>query len=183
MAKLGFNRVQYRENQKEIARINRNTGVLSLNRSIWTGLPTDQKEFVLLHEQGHLVMKTPNELEANKYAIRNFVKAGELSNRELGQKIIVMRDILDKADDNPESGFTSELISSAGSGILSGLAVLGIGSKARAKEAAATADAQIQLLTAETEASKVSSKNMVKILLIVGVIALVGGVTYITLRK
>jgi len=163
-------------NQPEIAKVNRKTGVLYLNPSIWHGLPGDQKEFVLLHEAGHLRMKTADEHAANKYAVSKFSPVGELTKKELGQRIVVMRSILDKADGiyNPdESPFAwGTVIGGAVNGIFSNLSVLGVGSKARQKEA----EAAIRL-----EDSK--ARQQQKTVLIAGIFITVITTLILTLRK
>lgn len=166
-------------NQPEIAKVNRKTGVLYLNQNIWQGLPTDQKEFVLLHEAGHLNLKTADEFAANKYAVSKFSPVGELTKDELGQRIVVMREILDKADNgfyNPESETSpfawGAVIGGAVNGIFSNLSVLGVGSKARQQEA----DAAIKF---ETEKSKQQQKTV----MIAGIILTVITTLILTLRK
>jgi hypothetical protein len=167
--------------QPEIAKVNRKTGVLYLNRRIWEGLPSDQKEFVLHHENGHLQLRTNDEFKANAYAVSKFSPAGTFNNAELGKRIIVMKEILSKADDN--SSFTADAIAGAVSGIFSNLSVLGIGSKSRQKEAAATAAANVQILGAQSELEAAKAKTRTKVLVISGVMILVLVVTVLILRK
>ena len=159
--------------QPEIAKVNRKTGVLFLNAKIWDELPTDQKDFVLYHEDGHLIYQTADEYKANEYAISKFVPAGQFNNRELGKRIVVMKEILSKAD-NDYSNFTDPVSAIAGAvgGIFQTLPVLGVGSKSRIKEA-----------TAQAEAAAIKSKSTTKILLIVGTLLIVATVVFLTLRK
>lgn len=178
-----FRKVRYNPTQDVIAKVNRRTGVLTLNSTIWDDLPTDQKEFVLFHEEGHLRLQTANEYAANKYAIEKFTSLKSLHNRTLGQKIMVMREILGKADDNLESGFIAELAVGASTGIMQSLSVLGIGSKARQKEAAAQAAANVTILEAQSDIAKQKAKNTTKVLIIGGVMVLVIAVIILTLRK
>ena len=98
--------------QTEIAKVNRKTGTLYLSTEIWNQLPESEKNYVLLHEQGHLKLQTNDEFAANGYAISHFAQAGTFTNRELGQKILVMRSILDKAD-GQTSNFAADAISGA----------------------------------------------------------------------
>ena len=176
-----FRKVIYKPNLGSIAKVNRRTGVLYLDPEIWDRLPTDQKEFVLFHEMGHLRLQTTSEYEANKYAVQEFTKLKTLHNRTLGQKIMVMREILDKADDT--SPMLAELIAGASSGIVQSLSVLGLGSKSRQKETAAQADAQIKVLSAQAQIDQQRSKTTTKVLAIAGVLILVTVIIYLTLRK
>ena len=190
-----FKKVIYVPGQAEIAKVNRDTGTLYLSAEIWKGLPAQEKNFVLLHEAGHLTMKTADEFRANEYAVSNFAKAGTLNNAQLGQKILVMRSILDKADGQtsnlsdtlqPEAAVSGGLFSGIGA-ILTGaggiLQVTGIGSKARQAEAAANAQAQATIYGAQATATAAKNKSMTKILIITGVLVLVGAVLYFTLKK
>lgn len=159
--------------QPEIAKVNRKTGVLFLNSKIWDQLPTDQKDFVLFHEEGHLRLNTADEFAANQYAVQNFTPSGRFTNNELGKRIIVMREILGKADKD-YSAFT-EIINEAGTqvqGVMQKLAVLGIGSRGRASEA-----------TAAAEASAISSKANTKVFIIAGILVILAIVIFLTLRK
>jgi len=81
--------------QTDIARINRQTGVLYLNPSIWKSLTADEREFVLLHEEGHLHLQTASEYQANKYAIGKYINVKNLTNAELGKRIQVVTEITD----------------------------------------------------------------------------------------
>lgn len=163
----------------EIAKVNRKTGALWLNTKIWNQLPAEQKDFVLFHEDGHLRLQTADEFEANQYAVSKFTPAGKFNNEQLGKRIVVMRDILAKADGD-YSGFSFiDEAAGATSGIIQSLSVLGIGSKGRATEA----EAQAELIKAQAQAGAVNSKNTLKIILITGVLILVGVTIYLTLRK
>jgi len=168
--------------QPEIAKVNRNTGTLYLSSDIWKGLPEDEKQFVLFHEEGHLVLKTADEYQANSYAVGKFAQAGTFTNKELGQKIMVMRSILDKAD-GQTSNFAAELAAGASSGILQTLSVLGIGSKSRIKEAEATAAANATIYQAQAKAESEKTNSIMKIALIIGVLLIVALIIYFTLRK
>lgn len=160
-----FSKVVYDPNQAEIAKVNRVDKTLYLNSEIWKGLPEDQREFVLLHEKGHLELQTADEFEANSYAVKNFAPVRTLTNAQLGQRIIVMRNILTPR----ESGFDiGGILGSVGNS----LAVLGIGSDARAK-------------AAETQA-KIDEKKSNKTIImgvLAGVFLIVGITLYFTLKK
>lgn len=164
------------KNQPEIAKINRLTGEIFVSSDIWHQLEDSEREYVLLHEQGHLVLQTPDEYAANAYAIKNFAPIGELNNSELGKKIMVMQSILDKADDN-FSSFSG--IGEAVNSVFQNLSVLGIGSKARAREAAANA----AIIQQQQQAAAASTKATTKALLIAGAMILVLTVIILTLKK
>jgi Zn-dependent peptidase ImmA (M78 family) len=160
---------------------------LWLNSNIWDRLPTDQKEFVLLHEKGHLRLQTGDEFRANQYAVKRFAPVNSFSNQKLGQKIMVMRDILDKADEDYSSNFTETLLAGAASGLASSifqiLPVLGVGSKSRQAETAANTAASIQLMNTQAELAAQKSKTTTKTILVVGVLALVVVVSILIIRK
>ena len=178
-----FRKVIMVHDQPEIAKVNRKTGVLYLNSSIWNQLPKAEQDFVLFHEEGHLQLQTSDEFKANAYAINKFSPAGKFTSKELGKRITVMKDILDKADDGNTSGFVAELVAGVASGIFSNLAVWGIGSKSRQKEAEATAAANVAILGAQAEADAKKAKSQTKIIVLSGVLLMVIVVIFLTLRK
>lgn len=173
--------------QPEIAKVNHKTGTLYLSTDIWRGLPEQEKLFVLFHEEGHLKLNTYDEFQANKYAVKKFVQIGAFNNKQLGQKIMVMRSILDKAD-GQTSSFTAGVGDVYGIGqglqaVFSNLPVLGVGSKARAKEAEATAAANVSVLNAQAKAAAAKSKSTMTIVIIVSVLAIVGLAIFFILKR
>lgn len=58
------------------ARVNRNTGHLTINTRIWPRIPFYQRIFIILHEEGHYVLQTTNELEADRYAGERYQALG-----------------------------------------------------------------------------------------------------------
>ena len=58
------------------ARVNRKTGELQINLPVWERLTPDEKRFVELHEEGHLVLQTRNELAADRYAFKKYAEEG-----------------------------------------------------------------------------------------------------------
>lgn len=177
-----FKRVIMAVGQPEIANVNLKTGTLYLSDKIWPLLPSQEKDYVIFHEEGHLKLQTTDEYAANSYAVGKFLKAGTFTNKELGQKIMVMRSILDKAD-GQTANFTAELAAGATSGIMQTLSVLGIGSKARIKEAQANAAANSTIYEAQAKAAAAKSNSITKIVLIAGVLVIVAIAIYFTLRK
>lgn len=177
-----FRKVVMVYDQPELAKVNRKTGVLYLNAKIWDSLPSDEKEFVLFHEEGHLKLETADEFKANSYAVGKFAPAGSFPSKELGQRITVMKNILDKADDHV-SPFAADLVAGTLSGVFSNLAVWGIGSKARQKETEAKAAANVAILGAQSELEAEQAKSRTKTIVISGVLILVLAVTYLILRK
>lgn len=176
-----FKRVILDHSQAEIAKVNLKTKTLYLSPAIWSGLPKEEKDFVLFHEEGHLTMQTADEFAANKYAVGKFLKAGTFTNKELGQKIMVMRSILDKAD-GQTAPMIAELVAGVVSPITQALPVLGIGSKSRIKETQATAAANAKVYEAQAKVEAAKSKNTMKIVLIGGVLLVVAVVVYFTLK-
>lgn len=169
--------------QVEIAKVNRKSGTLYLSSEIWNRLPQAEKNFVLYHEEGHLKLQTNDEFAANKYAIGKFISAGQFTNREFGQKLMVMKSILNKADTEKVSPFVAELVAGAVTPITQALPVLGIGSKARIKETQATAAANAKIYEAQAAAANSKSKSIQNIVLIVGALLVVAVAIYFILRK
>jgi len=174
-----FSTVIYDPEQPEIAKVNRVNKTLYLNPEIWKGLPADQKEFVLLHEKGHLALQTADEFEANKYAVGQFAPVRTLTNAELGKRIVVMRNILTPR----ESGFMAEAIAGAVGSIATVLPVLGIGSASRIKETAANAAAQTAVITAQAKADAKKSNTTIIMVVLGGVLLVVMGSLYFILKK
>lgn len=58
------------------AAINRKTGVLYLNPKVFYQYPKEWQRYILLHELGHYVLKTKDELKADDFAFRHFVRQG-----------------------------------------------------------------------------------------------------------
>ena len=185
-----FTNVVYDPNQKEIARVNRKDGTLFLKPQIWDNLPEQEKEFVLLHEQGHLVMQTKDEYKCNQYAVKKFMPTHTLDNPELKKRITIMQDILTPGKENGGQAIKNDdvspfvnAIAGAVGGIFQSLPLLGIGSAARQKETAAAADAQIKVIEAQAEADKKKQSNYL-IYGIVGVVVLIFGIVlFFTLKK
>ena len=174
-----FSKVVYDPNQAEIAKVNRVDKTLYINSDIWKGLPADEREFVLLHEAGHLVLQTADEFEANAYAVSQFAPIKTLTSSTLGQRIVVMQSILTPR----ESGFAADLVSGALSSITNVLPVLGIGSKSRQAELNANVAAQTQLIAAQSKADAKKATNNLIIGVLAGVILIVMGSLYFILKK
>lgn len=174
-----FSKVVYDPNQAEIAKVNRVDKTLYINSDIWKGLPAEEREFVLLHEAGHLVLQTADEFEANAYAVNQFAPVKTLTNGQLGQRILVMQSILTPR----ESGFAADLVAGALSSITNVLPVLGIGSKSRQAELNASVTGQMQLIDAQSKADAKKATNNLIIGVLAGVILIVMGSLYFILKK
>jgi len=174
-----FSKVVYDPNQAEIAKVNRVDKTLYINSDIWKGLPAEEREFVLLHEAGHLVLQTADEFEANAYAVGQFAPVKTLTSGKLGQRIVVMQSILTPR----ESGFAADLVAGALSSITNVLPVLGIGSKSRQAELNANVAAQTQLIAAQSKADAKKATNNLIIGVLAGVILIVMGSLYFILKK
>jgi hypothetical protein len=161
----------------DIARVNRATGVLYINPAIWQRLTADEREFVLLHEKGHLELQTASEYEANNYAISKYLPVTSLTNAELGKRIRVITEITD-----PErymSNFGADpvsAVSDALGSIFQALPMLGIGSKSRKAEQQAAADAAISL-------DKQKSASRQTMLIVGGLLFIVIMTLYLTFKK
>lgn len=189
-----FKQVVFDNTQKEIARVNRVTGVLYLKPQVWDHLPESQKNFVLLHEEGHLNLQTKDEFTANSYAVKNFAPVQTLTNKELGARIVVMQSILTPGKENvkPEndpanfSGYGVDPISNiagAVGSIFESLPMLGIGAKSRDKSAAAQAQAQAQVIAAQAEADTKKKNNQLIIVIVAGALVIAGLVLFFVMKK
>lgn len=151
----------------DIARINRATGVLYINPAIWKQLTSDEREFVLLHENGHLQLQTASEHEANNYAINKFCPVQTLTDAELGKRIQVITEITDPERYISHYGVdpVSNVAGAIGD-IFKSLPLLGIGKKGRLQEQNAAAANQLSLINAQ-------GKNAQTMLIVGGVFAVV----------
>lgn len=78
------------------AAVNRETGEMLVNLKIWNGLTPDQKYFILLHEAGHLVLRSQDEKKVDEWAFREYQKRGY----RLSQSIYALTKVLNF--NNPE---------------------------------------------------------------------------------
>jgi hypothetical protein len=163
---------------RNIARVNRQTGVIELDPSIWETLPELERDFVLLHERGHMELQTASEFAANQYAIKNFIPVRTLTNKELGQRIEVVTRITNP--DNYISYYNGVdpigAIGEAVGKIFETLPVIGIGSKSRQKETEARAKAALDLENAK-------SSGTTKIAFIGGTLLIVMIVLFFALKN
>ena len=56
--------------------INRQTGLMLIDRKWWNNLPTEHRFFILLHEWSHAELNTTNEFKADDLAFKTYVKFG-----------------------------------------------------------------------------------------------------------
>ncbi len=184
-----YSSVAYNNNLGDVpARVNRVTGELQLNPRIWESLSRDYKNYILYHEDGHLVLQTTDEAEANRYAIDKFLPIAELSDNEMERRILVLTEITDinktkafgrnKPDPGSnESNFDPiSLIVTAIGGIVQTLPNLGVGSKSRIKEAQAAAAAAAQIEDAK-------AKSTTKIMVVGGFMLIAVIIIYLSLKK
>ncbi len=61
------------------ARVLRKSGIVFINRNIWNKLSEPAKKFILLHEEGHHVLDTSNELKADEYAFYRYAGSEKYS--------------------------------------------------------------------------------------------------------
>lgn len=78
------------------ATVNRRTGELFLSAKKWKTMTPDQRLFMILHEEGHVVLNTTNEFEADNYAFEQYIKTGS----SLKSSVSALTDVL--SNDNPE---------------------------------------------------------------------------------
>ena len=53
-----------------------NTATLFVAQDIWQELPVESRLFVILHELGHFVLKTGDEVKVDRWAFKQYVKTG-----------------------------------------------------------------------------------------------------------
>jgi hypothetical protein len=58
------------------ARVNRVTGALYINTEVFNKLPVEHQTFVLLHEEGHVVLNSTDEYAVDSYAFDKYVQLG-----------------------------------------------------------------------------------------------------------
>lgn len=61
------------------ASVDMQTGVVSINRSVWDNYDPFEKQFILWHEVGHYDLDTDSEYEADAYALRHVYKTAPRS--------------------------------------------------------------------------------------------------------
>lgn len=59
-----------------MARVFPHTGIIQLNAQKWHTLPEAHQAMILLHEKGHLAMRTANEFDADAWAFAEYMKQG-----------------------------------------------------------------------------------------------------------
>jgi hypothetical protein len=59
-----------------IAKVNIGTGVITIARDRYYQFPEDIQRIVLLHEMAHYVLQTDDEIAADRWACREFIKEG-----------------------------------------------------------------------------------------------------------
>jgi len=75
-----------------IAKINHDKEIIMVDAQRWNSLPAWQKKQILLHELGHNILDTRNEMEADEFAFQNFVGTEKQS---LKKTIAVLKQNLD----------------------------------------------------------------------------------------
>ena len=161
----------------DIARVNRSTGVLYLNPHIWDSLTADEREFVLLHEDGHLQLQTASEYQANRYAIGKYCPVATLTDAELGKRIQVITEITDPTrynlSGNAGGADPVTAIANGIGSIFDALPLLGVGKKSREEEANNAAANQLKILDAEGNIQAAKSKSTQTLLVVGGMFLVV----------
>jgi hypothetical protein len=78
------------------ASAHRVTGKVWLNSRLWQYMTYAERLFTLLHEEGHIILSTTSETEADLYALKRFVALGEKPT----QAITALNSILSKSPAN-----------------------------------------------------------------------------------
>ena len=60
-----------------IARVNRDTGELYVNKQMFAKIPPIRRKFILFHEAGHATLNTKDEKKADDFALRAMLAQGE----------------------------------------------------------------------------------------------------------
>lgn len=74
----------------------RQTATIYINPPLYSKLPPFERKFWILHEKGHIVLDTPDELKADKYA---FDKLAGTEWRSLKQMIGALEHLLDSSNE------------------------------------------------------------------------------------
>lgn len=85
------------------ARVNRKTGELQINLDVWPKLKPEHKRFVLLHEEGHVVLDTSDELAVDEYAFKKYAAEGY----SLTESVKAITRLLN--NDNPQHNLRAQL--------------------------------------------------------------------------
>lgn len=73
------------------AAVDMQTGVVSINRSVWDSYDDFEKSFVIFHEVGHYVLDTDSEYEADAYALRRVYKSAPRSLKRSLQTLLKIK--------------------------------------------------------------------------------------------
>lgn len=174
-----FSRVIYDDTiHGDIARVNRQTGDLYINPDIWDRISGLEKDYVLLHEAGHLELMTASEYQAHRYAVERFCQVQTLTDNELGRRIVVMSEITDPTRYMSGSGGVDPVsaVANAIGSVFEALPMLGVGKKSRLEETEANKKAALEL-------SESNTSGIVKIVAIAGVIVIVVVVLIFIFKK
>lgn len=78
------------------ARVNRKTGVMYISVKHMQQMPKEHRLFVMLHEMGHMVLQTTDEVAADNWAFNEYARRGH----SLNASVKALTSILN--DQNPE---------------------------------------------------------------------------------
>ena len=73
------------------AAVDMQTGVVSINRSVWDQYDNFEKSFVIMHEIGHYVLDTDSEYEADAYALKHVYRTAPRSLKRSLQTLCKIR--------------------------------------------------------------------------------------------
>lgn len=73
------------------ASVDMQTGLVSINRSVWDRYDNFEKAFVIMHEVGHYVLDTDSEYEADAYALKHVYKTAPRSLKRSLQTLLKIR--------------------------------------------------------------------------------------------
>lgn len=73
------------------ASVDMQTGVISINRSVWDRYDNFEKAFVIMHELGHYVLDTDSEYEADAYALKHVYRTAPRSLKRSLQTLCKIR--------------------------------------------------------------------------------------------
>lgn len=73
------------------AAVDMQTGLISINRSVWDRYDNFEKSFVIYHELGHYMLDTDSEYEADAYALRHVYKTAPRSLKRSLQTLLKIK--------------------------------------------------------------------------------------------
>lgn len=71
--------IPYIDGSDTPARVHKPSGTVFINKSVWGNYSNSEKRIILLHEEGHYILQTSSEEDADNYALNNFAGSEDFS--------------------------------------------------------------------------------------------------------